>query len=366
MQIIQHSFADTTPLYPIECFGAPEKILFIDIETTGLSPKSSSIYMIGCAFFCSDTLQTIQWFAEDTSQETDILTAFFELVPGYLYLLHFNGNRFDIPYLAKKAEQLRLDNPLVNLQGIDIYQYVRPIKKLLSLTSLRQKAIEDFLQIKRNDQYDGGQLIPVYKEYVQTKKEDKLALLLLHNKEDLLGMTKILPVLFYQDLLTCALHFCSCKEHSYEDFEGNTQTELIISYHIDATIPRSFSTYKLHLFLSCSTEQSLCFRIPFCQDELRHYYKNYKDYYYLPAEDCCIHKSVAISVDSDYRCPAKKDTCYSRHTGRFVPQFSASITPCFQREYKTSQFYFLYDADNLPTAAQMEQYGRELLTYFCK
>ncbi|HOO27765.1 MAG TPA: hypothetical protein PLU43_04830, partial [Lachnospiraceae bacterium] len=88
------------------------------------------------------------------------------------------------------------------------------------------------------------------------------------------------------------------------------------------------------------------------------------DYYYLPEEDCCIHKSAAMAVDKDHRLHAKKETCYTKHTGLFLPQFSSIITPYFQTEYKTKILYFEYNRDNM-TPAAMNQYGTHLLNFFC-
>ena len=50
--------------------------------------------------------------------------------------------------------------------SIDIYTLVKPLKKILSLNDLTQKSIEAFLDIKREDKYNGGELIHVYKDYV--------------------------------------------------------------------------------------------------------------------------------------------------------------------------------------------------------
>ena len=44
------------------------------------------------------------------------------------------------------------------------------------------------------------------------------------------------------------------------------------------------------------------------EGEMRHFYSDYKNYYYLPKEDMAIHKSVAAYVDHEYRekCKAYK------------------------------------------------------------
>ena len=86
--------------------GCDEKeILFIDIETTGLSPKDSEIYMIGAAFCDGAGWQIRQLFAEDPSREEEVLSAFSDFCRHYKVLLHYNGDRFDIPFLQNNNKE---------------------------------------------------------------------------------------------------------------------------------------------------------------------------------------------------------------------------------------------------------------------
>ena len=45
-------------------------------------------------------------------------------------------------------------------------------------------------------------------------------------------------------------------------------------------------------------------RVPLYEEEMKYFYSNYKNYYYLPDEDTAIHKSVASYVDKKYRVQA--------------------------------------------------------------
>ena len=51
-----------------------EEILFIDIETTGLSPRSSDIYMIGTGFVENGKWVVRQFFAESAQEEEKVLS----------------------------------------------------------------------------------------------------------------------------------------------------------------------------------------------------------------------------------------------------------------------------------------------------
>ena len=67
---------------------------------------------------------------------------------------------------------------------------------------MKQKAIEQFLGISREDKYTGGQLIEVYRDYLHTHEKSLYDLLILHNEDDLKGMPAILPILSYADFFS--------------------------------------------------------------------------------------------------------------------------------------------------------------------
>ena len=126
-------------------------------------------------------------------------------------LVHFNGDTFDIPFLEKRCARLKLPYSLNGLNSVDIYRKIRPLKKLLGLCSLKQKAVEAFLGVDRKDVCSGGELIEVYNEYLHTHDEGLLKLLLLHNEDDLKGMPSILPILCYKDLMEGPLKLSGCQ-----------------------------------------------------------------------------------------------------------------------------------------------------------
>ena len=146
MKCIQKSLGILSPKYPIENFCVPKQTLFIDIETTGLYVRSSSLYMIGCAYLDEPTdkpscWNTIQWLASNYEEEQNVLNAFVNFAKSYRYLIHFNGNRFDIPYLQNKLQQYNIPFSFDNLEGIDIYRRLSPYKTFLKLPNCKQKTI---------------------------------------------------------------------------------------------------------------------------------------------------------------------------------------------------------------------------------
>lgn len=100
-----------------------------------------------------------QYFADRPEAERQALKEFFEMLKNYRVLVHFNGDGFDIPYLLKRCAHHKLDYNFDGVASLDIYKKIRPLKKLLGLDSLKQKAIERFLGVDRTDVFSGGELI---------------------------------------------------------------------------------------------------------------------------------------------------------------------------------------------------------------
>lgn len=79
--------------------------VFFDIETTGLSWRTSHLYLIGALFFdpAADTFTLRQWFLDRPTEEKEMLVSFFTFLSDVKRLVHFNGTTFDLPYLTHKA-----------------------------------------------------------------------------------------------------------------------------------------------------------------------------------------------------------------------------------------------------------------------
>lgn len=309
-----------------------ESALLFDIETTGFSAKTCRVYLIGCAWRCRETVTFHQYFAETEQEEGALLTAFFTLCRRFPSTITFNGLGFDIPFLVERSRMLNIPEPLSDMEHLDIFRQISPLKKVLKLPNLKQKSLEQFLALERKDQYSGGELIPVYQEYLKAPEEEKLSLLLTHNREDVLGMADIFPILAYCEFFNGNFEITSMEIRPYQEYEGDTSSELIFTLTPASPLPRRFSCGKDSLYLS-GHKDKVRLRVRLYQGELKYFYSNYKDYYYLPQEDMAVHKSVAFYVDKDFRTKAKAANCYSKKTGRFLPQYGEWFSPYFKPEY---------------------------------
>lgn len=345
MKCIQKSLGILSPKYPIENFCIPKQTLFIDIETTGLYVRSSNLYMIGCAYLDEDNDKpahwcSIQWLATNYEDEVNVLKEFVTFAKAYHYLIHFNGNQFDIPYLQNKLQQYNIPFCFDDFEGIDIYRRLSPYKTFLKLPNCKQKTIENFVTATvREDQYTGGELIDIYHEYVLNHDEEKEHFLLLHNEEDVKGMLEIVAALAIPDLFLLQVKVTKVQANYYKDVNQTQCSEIIMNLKLPTPLPTEIS-YGANdcYFTGCGGEGKL--RVPIYEGELKYFYSNYKDYYYLPKEDLAIHKSVASFVDKNYRRQATARTCYTRKISSYLTQWDILFTPFFKKDYEDKNLFF--------------------------
>lgn len=330
--------------YPLERFCPLEKILFFDIETTGFSGDYSSLYLIGCTFYREGDWHLIQWFADRADAEEELLHAFFSFLSSYSVLIHFNGDGFDIPYLLKRCHAYNLCYDFSKIKSVDIYRLIKPYKKLLGLDSLKQKSIEAFLSLDREDMYSGGQLIEVYHDYLITGDSRLYDLLILHNEDDLKGMPSILPILYYPDFMNGTFTFEKHFISENVDIFGKAERELSIIYQSCCTLPVPVQTENSFFNLELS-ENRITLTVPLIDRELKHFYSDYQNYYYLIYEDNAIHKSVGQYVDKSVKKKATAKTCYTRIPGTFFPQPVSVHEPLIKADYKDKITYSVYTAE---------------------
>lgn len=326
---------------------------FFDIETTGFSPKTSFVYLIGLALRRGEEIHIYQFLAENRSEEEKILKSFYQRLCMSNTIITFNGMGFDIPFLKSREAIYQLDGGWDSFQYVDLYKITAKLSHLLKLPDKKQKSAEQFLGIHREDRYTGGELISVYFSYEKQQDSQAETLLLLHNEEDVLGMTQLLALLSYADFFTSPVNVLDAAIQDYHPYNASEEeSELLITLKAPVPVPKQILVQTDFFSMMCRDEKAQLL-VKLYQGEFRFYYDNYKDYYYLPEEDMAIHKSVAAFVDSNHRKKATAATCYSKRKGTFLPQRENLFTPCFYpgKKSKTSYFelhnQFLFDHDSI-------------------
>lgn len=371
---------DFTPYLPPEY--RKMRAIYFDIETTGLSAQSSYVYLIGCAYEEEGTYVLTQWMTTEPAEEKELLRQFFEKAKDYDLLLHYNGTGFDLPFLEKKAKRHCLTSPLPSLTSLDLYVAARKLKSYLPTPDLKLKSMEEFFGFPRTDTFSGGELIEVYAQFLgihrlnemtgNSKEQEETALryvLLLHNAEDIKNLPSLTVLLFLQNLskelteerlqppLPNALADDPVLREIYRNI-NLTPKAVSVEYAFPFTLPVSCELSlpfdDRSVIITLSESGHVMVFLPIYSGELKYFYPNPSDYYYLPLEDCAMHKSVASFVEKEYRKKATAATCYTKKSGAFLPLFVKNAKkeaqkeptlPCFYSDYKSNFCYTAYSDD---------------------
>lgn len=388
------------PAYDFSKIAPLSRIVFFDIETTGFVAGKASLYLIGIVHHASGSWRLRQWFAESLLDEEPLLEAFFDFLAEkrressapHLFLIQYNGAMFDLPFVKRCAAQYHLPYSFSDVIGIDLYQKVKPFKKLLRLENCRLKTVEQSLGIAREDRYSGGELIAVYEEYLrlgqlssesceatpqnEALRAHLLQTLLLHNAEDIANLPLVCGILAYEELYAGAFSFISAEvlkqnsgaeggfaakpflEAAQENGvtetraqEEETQNEgaqkegeqliLKLRFRLESPLPAPLCLETPDWTLRLDEEDRTLFEltVQLFSGELKYFFADYKNYYYLTMEDYAVHKSVGEYVDRKVRRQATAKTCYQRRRGVFLPEPEPIFAPVLYRAYKTPPQY---------------------------
>lgn len=309
--------------------------LLMDIETTGFSSIKNSIFLIGCLYFKDDQFHLVQWLCEKEADEYELLYRFSQFIKPFKYLVHYNGTSFDIPFVSRRMKLYNIYHNIVNLQSMDVYAELKQFDRYLGFESLKLKDVEKKYGFNRNDKLTGRKLIHLYKEMLKNPSNEIASQLLGHNKDDLIGLLYCLKGL--EDInLFKSIRSNTLKIQNVMVFQNEPWLILSLSCQSDVETVIDLSPFIIHI-----TPAQIITKIPTCNFTLKHYYPDYKHYYYLPLENCVVHKSVGQFVDKAYRENATKENCYVEKRGIFIPlPKNLDINfPLFKQSLKDTQNY---------------------------
>lgn len=284
----------------------PDDILFFDIETTGLSPERSKLYLIGYGFRSGNKTVTELIFNDDGHSEKEMLSHFSEKLSHYKYLVSYNGETFDIPYMRYKLKSYDIKDDALSIQSIDVYKTTRKYKKLLGLDCVKQIDVEMISGFKRSSYISGGELINAYRSYIKSRSEKLLADMLTHNHDDIRGLMSI-----------CNFYNLSRLSDTHHLTGIINQADCVEFTCSCPDIPCRIAFQNDYIFFGAH-KNIITIRAKKYTGTLKHYFKDYKNYYYLPLEDMAIHKSMAVYVDNEHKQKATKETAYIAKASCFL------------------------------------------------
>ena len=180
-----------------------------DIETQGLDPRRSPVILGGLMEVSPDGNAFLkQYFLDRPEDEHRLITELIKDLNSRDFIVTFNGNRFDVPYVEKRASKILHEDLTIRPYDLDLYLMVKGYSGIGDLIpSLRQKSLEQYMGFSssREDEISGAESIELYYQYLleedETKRNAIKEKILLHNSDDVVQLYRLLPV-----LLQCDVH----------------------------------------------------------------------------------------------------------------------------------------------------------------
>lgn len=171
---------------------APDDLLFVDAETTGLG--NAQIFLIGTMSWEADGLVVRQYFARDYAEEAALTHCFVEQVRGKRLLVSFNGKSFDLPRIRTRAitNAVPFPDPPPHL---DLLHACRRVWRG-ELPNCRLKTLEQCICGRSRCGDIPGDAIPdAYHAYVHTANAFQIGQIVQHNMLDLVTLAELLTYL---------------------------------------------------------------------------------------------------------------------------------------------------------------------------
>jgi uncharacterized protein YprB with RNaseH-like and TPR domain len=168
---------------------APEDLLFVDLETTGLG--SSPLFLIGTLVWEGDDLIAKQYLARHYGEEAAVTQLFAEQLRGKRLLVTFNGKSFDLPYVRVRAaaHRIRLG---AEPPHFDLLHVCRRHWRG-RLPNCKLQTLERHLCGRaRTGDIPGADIPDAYHAYVRTENAAAIVDILHHNLLDLATMAELL------------------------------------------------------------------------------------------------------------------------------------------------------------------------------
>jgi hypothetical protein len=190
------SAADLSPLnllFPDAPMPAPERLVYLDTETTGLAGGTGTCaFLIGIGTVEGTQFVVRQFFLRDYPEEKAILHALAEILDAFDGLVTYNGKTFDVPLLETRYALARLKSPFGRLLHLDALHPSRRLWKL-RLESCKLTDLESaVLGIEREGDVPGSEIPGIYFDYLRTGDARGLQPVFYHNALDIMTLAAVI------------------------------------------------------------------------------------------------------------------------------------------------------------------------------
>jgi uncharacterized protein YprB with RNaseH-like and TPR domain len=173
--------------------GAEGGIVFLDLETTGLSGGAGTYaFLCGLGATCGNFFKVTQYFLKSPAYEAEWLAAIdADITPGAT-LATYNGRTFDVPMLLTRHVMTRTSAHWESSSHIDLLHFSRRFYKGY-LESCSLGSVErHVLGLGRSGEDVPGYLIPgLYLDYLKSRDASGLRGVFYHNRLDIASLASL-------------------------------------------------------------------------------------------------------------------------------------------------------------------------------
>jgi uncharacterized protein YprB with RNaseH-like and TPR domain len=170
----------------------PHSVLFLDIETAGLS-ANTYVFLCGLMYAHreSGAFHVEQVFARDYAEEAGLLMYVRAALSKFDTVVTYNGASFDMPFLRTRMAVHRVPD-IVPMGSVDLLHATRRVYRP-GLPNVRLVTVEKHLRgVERVDDIPSRFIPRAYHEYVRTRDARIMRNVVYHNRMDLFTMALIL------------------------------------------------------------------------------------------------------------------------------------------------------------------------------
>lgn len=192
---------------------SPEKLVFMDTETTGLGVGAGNVpFMVAMGYYSGEEFIVQQLFIRNPAEEAAMLYYLREKLSFFSHIVTYNGRTFDWPVLKNRYIIHRIPFAEENLVQVDLLYPSRSLWKQ-SLPSCRLGKVEEArLGFFRDEDVPGSMAPALYFQYLATGDVKAMEGVFIHNEYDILSLAGL--AVHLSDLLAGHVYYdtMQCEE----------------------------------------------------------------------------------------------------------------------------------------------------------
>jgi hypothetical protein len=175
---------------------APESLVFLDTETTGLAGGTGTVaFTVGLGWIDAGRLWLVQWLISGFAGERELLSRVRARLASAGLLVSFNGKSFDLPLLKARSRLAGSELLLDGIGHLDLLHVTRRLLKAGWPDCRLRTAEAEALRLERVNDLPGAEAPAAWRSWLDRGDGSLLGRVLEHNRADLLSLAALLALL---------------------------------------------------------------------------------------------------------------------------------------------------------------------------